>query len=60
MNIVQLLYKIVENPKSLENYVSLKEYFKENNEISEAIDYLLEIKNVANNSNSPEQNKNQS
>ena len=60
MNIVKLLYKIVESPTFLENYVVLKEYFQENIEISQAIDYLLETKHAANNHSSIKQNKDKS
>lgn len=52
MEIIKLLLKIVENPKSIKNYQDLGKSFKEKGrkDISEALDYLIEKKNVTNNS----------
>lgn len=59
MQTIELLYKIVENPKSSENYLKLKEHFAQNNmvQLSEAFDHLLKVKYASTHSNSPEQDK---
>ncbi len=51
MEVIKYLFKVVENPKSIKNYLDLKEYFKEKGEknISEALDYLMEKKYAADN-----------
>ncbi len=53
MDLTKILYKIVENPKDLSNYLKLKEYFNQINEkhLEEAVIYLLEAKNATNNNN---------
>jgi len=46
MQIIQILYKIVENPKSSKNYDELRAYFAQNNmpQLAEAFAHLLEKK----------------
>ena len=59
MNIIKILYKVVENPHSFQNYNDLKEYFAKNNmlQFAEAFEYLLETKHGTDNSNTSEENK---
>jgi hypothetical protein len=59
MELTKILYKIVENPKDLKNYIHLKQFFSATSpHFEEAIAYLLEVKNVADNNNSPKQSEN--
>ena len=46
MTLIELLYNIVENPKHLQYYLDLKDFFPEK-EIKEAIDYLYANSNNA-------------
>lgn len=57
MQLIKILYKVVENPKSSQNYNDLREYFTKNNmsQIAEAFAHLLEVKYAVIHNNSPEQ-----
>jgi hypothetical protein len=55
VNIIKVIYKIVQNPKSLDNYMELKEYYAKQNLI-EALDFLIKVKRE-NISNSVKQDK---
>ncbi len=59
MNIIKILYKVVENPHSFQNYNDLKEYFTQNNmlQYAEAFEHLIKIKHGTDNSNTPEERK---
>lgn len=52
MEIIKILYKIVNEPRSLTNYEELRKYFNQNKllEYEEAIAHLIKTKNVATNS----------
>lgn len=57
MKLIEILYKIVKNPKSSQNYHELVEYFNQNNkpQIAEAFDYLLKVKYATSHSDTIEQ-----
>lgn len=59
MKLITMLYKIVENPKSSQNYRELMEYFNQSGQlqIAEAIANLLKVKYGADHSNSSKQGK---
>jgi hypothetical protein len=56
MQLTEVLYKVVENPTSLQNYKNIKQYFQEKGleNIVLAFDYLIEVR-YGNNSNSVKQ-----
>jgi len=58
MLLTEALYKVVENPTSLQNYKNIKQYFQENGieNIAAAFGYLIETR-YGNNSNSIEQDR---
>jgi hypothetical protein len=58
MQLIEALYKIVENPTSSQNYKNIKQYFQEKGleNIASAFDYLIETR-YGNNSNSTEQER---
>jgi hypothetical protein len=62
MNLIEILYKVVENPKSSENYASLVEYFNQNNmpQVADAFSHLLRIRYGTDNSHPAEQGERQS
>lgn len=57
MQLIKIIYKVVENPKSSQNYHELKEYFIQNGnlQLAEAVAHLIKVKYAPNNSNTPEQ-----
>ena len=57
MQLIEILYKLVENPKSSKNYLELKEYFHQNNmfQLADAIAHLIEKKYAPIHSDNPEQ-----
>ncbi len=57
MQLIKILYKIVENPKSSQNYHELKEYFNQNNQqqFADAVAHLLQVKYAPNHSDTPKQ-----
>lgn len=59
MNVIKNLYKLLENPKSIQNYIDLKECLIQNNmlQFAEAFDYLIKVKYGANNSNNASEDK---
>jgi len=59
MQLIEALYKIVENPTSSQNYKNIKQYFQEKGleNIAAAFDYLIETRYGSNNSNSAEQER---
>jgi len=59
MQLIQIIYKIVENPKFSANYHELKEYFAQNNmtQLAEAVAHLIEKKYVPIHSDNPKQDR---
>lgn len=59
MQLIEALYKIVENPSSLQNYENIQQYFKEKGfeNIALAFNYLIEVRYAPNNSSHTEQIK---
>jgi hypothetical protein len=59
MELINLLYKIVGNPKSFQYYDELMQHFHQMNklDIEAAIAHLIEVRNESNNSNPPEQER---
>ena len=59
MQIIETLYKLVENPTSLQNYNNIKQYFQEKGleNIVSAFDFLIESRYGVNNSNSIKQDQ---
>ena len=57
MKLIKILYKLVENPHSSQNYYELREYFDQNNmqQIADAFAHLIKVKYGTDNSNTPEQ-----
>lgn len=57
MQLIKIIYKIVENPKSFQNYHALREYFVQNGspQLAEAVAHLIKVKYASNNSNTPKQ-----
>ncbi len=62
MNLIEILYKIVENPNSSENYSIIAAYFNQNNmpQLADAFTHLLKVKYGTDHSNTPEQREQQS
>jgi len=48
MNPIKLIYKIVDNPKSLENYLELRDFYLNDGltELAESINVLIEARYV--------------
>lgn len=57
MKLIEILYKLVKNPKSSDNYKLLKGYFDETNqpEFADAVTYLLEKRYVNNDNNTQQE-----
>jgi hypothetical protein len=57
MQLIKILYKVVESPQSSNNYRDLIEYFTQNNipQLAEAFAHLVEKKYAPIHSNPPEQ-----
>lgn len=45
MKIHELIYNIVDNPKSIQNYIYLKNYYSSDENIAESIEILIRKKN---------------
>jgi hypothetical protein len=48
MNLTKLIYKIVDNPKSLENYLELKDFYNSQGfaDLAESFNVLIEARRV--------------
>lgn len=59
MELVKIIYKIVESPKSSKNYLELRDYFTQNNmsHYAEAVSHLIKVKYAANHSDPPQQDQ---
>jgi hypothetical protein len=59
MQLIKIIYKVVENPKSSKNYYELKDYFTQNNmsQFAEAFAHLIEKKYAPIHSNNSEQDR---
>jgi len=59
MQLIEILYKLVENPKSSKNYHELKEYFNQNNmfQLADAVAHLIEKKYAPIHRDNPEQSR---
>jgi len=59
MQLIEIIYKLVENPKSSSNYHELKEYFNQNNmpQLANAVAHLIEKKYAPIHSDNSEQNR---
>jgi len=57
MQLIKIIYKIVESPKSSENYHELLDYFTQNNmaHYANAISHLIKVKYATDHSDTPEQ-----
>lgn len=57
MDITKVIYKIVESPKSLANYITLRDFYTNcgQEDLAKSIDVLIEVRRVSNNSSDSEQ-----